>query len=99
MRRRIENKLHIVCNDVDLTTLTNIEFYLKQGGLFFQYVPEVISANEMLIDIPMEDAMMLRLAAVQVQFAFTDANGTPMASDIVDCAVGDLLKEVGYDPI
>jgi len=33
---------------------------------------------------------------VKLQFAFTDANGVPDASDIVSVLVDDLLKETGY---
>ena len=99
MRTRIKNALHITCEDVDLTAVSKIEFYVKQSGFFRQYSPEVVSPNEMLVEIPFEDAMKLRPNQVKLQFAFTDENGTPQATDIVSYEVADLLKEAGYDPI
>lgn len=96
MRKKIENHLKITCEDVDLTTISNIEFYVKQIRFFGCYKPSVISSNEMLVIIPFEDAKKLQYGTVELQFAFTDANGNPDASEIVECEVGDLLREVGY---
>lgn len=99
MRQRMKNYLHIAVGGVDLTTASNIEFYLRQGGLFFQYTPEVVSAEEMLVEIPFEDAMRLGSGDCRVQFAFTDENGTPFATNVKTVPVGVLLKEAGYAPI
>ena len=99
MKKRIKNYLHIACEDVDLTAISNIEFYLKQGRFFRQYTPEVLREHEMLVEIPFEDAKQLMAADVQLQFAYTDAQGTPRATEIVTMPVGDLLKEAGYDPV
>lgn len=99
MREKIENTLKITCSDVDLTTLTNIEFYVKQARFFGCYTPVVISPTEMAVTIPFEDAQNLKHGKAELQFAFTDAEGKPDASDVVVMGVGDLLKEVGYDPI
>lgn len=99
MREKIENQLKITCTAIDLTTLTNIEFYVKQIKFFGCYTPTVLSSTEMAVTIPVEDAMKLKHGTVELQFAFTDSNGKPDASEIVKMEVGDLLKEVGYDPI
>ena len=100
MDRRIRNVMQVTCDALDLTTITNIEFYVRQGpGIFFQYTPEVISKNKMLVDVPFADAMQLRLGPVELQFAYTDANGIPGKTEIVEIPVGELLKEAGYDPI
>jgi hypothetical protein len=99
MDRRIRNTLSITCDDLDLTTISNIEFYVRQAGLFFQYEPEVKSANEMVVVVPFADAMKLRLGDVQLQFAYTDSEGIPGKSEIREMPVGELLKESGYDPI
>ena len=99
MKRRIENSLSIICDDVDLETISNIEFYVRQGRFFRQYVTEVISSNEMLVRIPFEDAKVMTTAPVQLQFAFVDANGNPRSTEIAETSVGDLLKEAGYDPV
>lgn len=96
MREKIENRLKITCDSVDLTALTNIEFYVRQSYFFGCYVPSVISAHEMLVIIPFEDARKLRGGKVELQFAFTDAYGNPDASEIVECKVDDFLREVGY---
>lgn len=99
MREKIQNTLKITCNDVDLTKISNIEFYVRQIGFFGCYVPTIISSNEMVVVIPFEDAKKLREGEVKLQFAFTDENNTPRATGIVIKSVNDLLKEVGYDPI
>ena len=98
MKNKIQNRLHILCESVDLTGISGIEFYLRQGTLFKQYEPVVISESEMLVTIPHEDAMELTSSAVQLQFAFTDAEGNPRATEVERIPVGVLLKEAGYDP-
>lgn len=98
MRQRIENHILITCDDVDLTTLSNLELYVTQDGLFFQYVPKVLNASEMLITVPLEDALRLKKTSVRVQLAFTDDMGNPGASGIATVPVSELLKEAGYDP-
>lgn len=99
MKRRIKNYLHITCDDVDLTAISDIEFYIKQGTLFLQYTPQVISSKEMLVAIPYEDAMKLTTGECRLQFAFTDPDGNPKASEITNGFVSELLKETGYDPV
>lgn len=100
MRKNIENRLKINCVGVDLTTLRNIEFYVRQAYFFGCYTPVVISPNEMVVTIPLEDAMKLRHDKdVKMQFAFQHADGNADASDVVERKVKDLLKEAGYDPL
>lgn len=97
MRSKIENLLNINVCGIDLTTLTNIEFYVKQGTVFFQYTPQVLDASNMLVTIPYEDALTLipNLQA-KLQFAFTDNNDNVGASDATAVIVSDLLKLEGY---
>ncbi len=99
MREKIKNTLKITCNSVDLTTLNNIEFYVKQGRFFGCYTPVVVSASEMVVTIPFSDAKKLTKGTAELQFAFTTAEGAPDASDVVKHEVADLLKEVGYDSV
>ena len=99
LRKRIKNSLRITCSSVDLTTVNDIEFYIRQAGLFFQYTPEVISDDEMLVEIPLEDARQLSSLCCELQFAFTDEDGNPRASEIKSVSVGDLLKEAGYGSV
>lgn len=99
MREKIKNILKITCDGVDLTALANIEFYVKQGRFFGCYTPKVISASEMLVTIPFSDAKKLTKGVVELQFAFTTAEGVPDASDVEEVEVAALLKEVGYDSV
>lgn len=99
MRKRIRNDLLITCEDIDLQTVSHIEFYVKQLAFFGKYTPEVLSAHEMVVRIPFEDAMRLRSGDVELQFAFADQDGVPMASEIERRKVSDFLKEAGYDPV
>ena len=55
MREKIQNTLKITCPDLDLTTVSNIEFYVKQPNFFGCYTPTVVSANEMVVTIPFAD--------------------------------------------
>ena len=99
MRENIENLLKISCDDVDLREVYDIEFYVRQLRFFGCYIPDVISAHEMTVKIPFADAKKLKGGKVELQFAFTDFNGNPRASDVVTMNVDILLKEVGYDPV
>lgn len=97
MREKMENRLHIEVSGVDLRTLEDLEFYVRQGTCFWQYAPTVISETEMVVIIPFEDAMKLRPGSVLLQFAYTQA-GTPDATDPQSITVGELLKKMGYAP-
>lgn len=97
MRQRIENTLSISVEGVDLTTVSNIEFYVKQNGVFFEYSPVVTDASTMLVTITKEDADRLSTSGVSLQFAYTDSAGKPYASEILKISVAELLKREGYD--
>lgn len=99
MRKNIQNDLLITCNGVDLQSVTNIQFYVRQQEQFLEYVPDILSANEMTVRLPLADACKLQAGTVLLQFAFVDADGNPRASEIVQIPVGELLKEAGYDPV
>ena len=99
MREKIQNTLKIGCEDIDLTTLTNIEFYVSQSNFSGCYIPTVLSPREMVVIIPFEDAMKLHEGRVELQFAFTDADGNPDASDVSCVTVERFLKEAGYGPV
>lgn len=100
MRCRIENRLNILTQEVDFTKATDIEFYVKQDKLFFQYTPEVIDENNLMVVIPFDDAEKLAAGnKVILQYAFTDENGNKIASNTVTQVVQDLIKEEGYNPL
>lgn len=99
MRKNIQNELVIECEDVDFTQASQIEFYVRQEELFFQYTPRVLEANRMAVTVPLKHALLLRPSSVLLQFAFQDANGNSRASEIAQLPVRDFLKETGYDPM
>lgn len=97
MRQKIENQLHITVPELcKLTEASDIEFYVKQDSLMWTYTPYVISDTDMLVTIPYEDAMKLKLGNIKMQFAYKDASGIPHSSDIVYTTVEAFLKEAGY---
>ena len=98
MRQRIENYLSVTVEGVDLTTVTDPVFWVKQSSVFLEYVPEIADSGTMLVHIPKEDAVELREGTVDVQFAFTTQDGRALASDIAKVSVERLLKEAGYGP-
>ena len=99
MREKIQNRLKISVDGIDLTKLRDIEFYVKQTGFFGCYAPEVISPTEMLVNVPYKHAMRLRKGNVDLQFAFVNEYGDPDASNVNTVPVEQLLKEAGYDPL
>lgn len=99
MREKIQNRLKISVDGIDLTKLRDIEFYVKQTGFFGCYAPEVSSPTEMLVIVPYSDAMKLRKGNVDLQFAFVNEYGDPDASNVNTVPVEQLLKEAGYDPL
>ena len=52
MREKIQNNLKIVTDDIDLTEISNIEFYVRQVG------KPVVSPTEMVVSC--SDAQRLR---------------------------------------
>lgn len=100
MHCRIKNTLLITLPEedrTDLTTVSGLEFYIRQVGFFRQYTPTVISAHEMVVVVPLEDAMQLYPdSSVTLQFAFTDADGNHVPSDKKKLRVKDFLKREGY---
>ena len=99
MRRKIQNGLIVSVEGADMDEASQIEFYVRQGPVIFSYTPQVISSEELYVEIPFADAMQLEAAPVRLQFAFVDEGGNPRASGIVELFVADFLKEAGYDPI
>lgn len=98
MRQRIENYLSVTVEGVDLTTVTDPVFWVKQSSVFLEYAPDIADSGTMLVHIPKEDAVKLREGTVDVQFAFTTQDGRALASDIAKVSVERLLKEAGYGP-
>ena len=98
MRQRIENYLSVTVEGVDLTTVTDPVFWVKQSSVFLEYVPDIADSGTMLVHIPKEDAVKLREGTVDVQFAFTTQDDRALASDIAKVSVERLLKEAGYGP-
>lgn len=98
MRQRLENVLVFTTENVDLSTASKLEFYLKQrNGTFLEYVPEIIDNTSFRVTIPYEDAMELSEGTAEVQLALTTEGGTKLASDIKNVRIKRLIKEGGYD--
>lgn len=98
MRKLIANQIPIKCNDVDFTTSTDIEVYIRQGSNFFQYTPTVIDAHNIVVDMPFADAKTLEVGSVVLQWALTDSDGKPVSPDPIIIEVGDFIKSDGYNP-
>ena len=45
MRQRIENYLSVTVDGVDLTTVQDHVFWLKQSSVFLEYVPEIFEST------------------------------------------------------
>lgn len=99
IREKMRNTIKVNCTGIDLTTCSNIEFYMRQARFYGCYTPVVLSPTEMVVDIPCADAEKLTCAPIEMQFAFVDANGIPDASDVVAEEVCRLIKDGVYDPI
>lgn len=98
MQKGIENTLLITVDGAELTRVRKLELYLRQGALFFQYAPQIVDASTMRVTIPKTDAVLLQQERyVQLQAAWTDADGAPTATEIAAVPVEDFLKAGGYD--
>lgn len=98
MRKGIENILLITVEGAELSGVRKPELYLRQGALFFQYVPQIVDASTMCVTIPKTDAVQLQQERyVQLQAAWTDTDGNPTATEIAAVPVEDFLKAGGYD--
>ena len=98
MFQKVKNIVHVNVEGVKLTTLKNIEFYVRQGGLFFSYVTSVISDEEIIVEIPKGDADRLKFTEpVRLQFIGTDPSGVPVPVPVVETTVNELLAPEGYD--
>ena len=96
MIEKMRNAVIITCDNADFQQASDIEVYVRQYDLFFQYTPTVTNAHTLVVQIPKSDAMQLTPGGCQMQFAFTDGNGNPNASEIKNLSVADFLKEAGY---
>lgn len=98
MYQKIKNTLHITVKDVNLKTLRKIEFYIRQGELFFEYIPTIINEHEMSVIIPKIDADFLKAnEKVELQFCYTDENDNDVPSKKSTVDVEELLKTEGYN--
>ncbi len=98
MYQKIKNTLSVEVDGVDLTTVKKIEFYIRQGDVFFEYIPTIVNEHEMFVTIPKADADALRPNILAyLQFAYTDINGNDIPSEIIEVDVKKLLKEEGYN--
>lgn len=96
MIRGIKNTLTIRVKDATLTSATDIEFYLRQGTLFYQYTPTVIDDERLVVIVPREDTEKMLRGRILCQLVFTDKDGNNRASRPKVCEVECLLKEDGY---
>lgn len=96
LTQKIENRLLIEVDGIDLTGATDIEFYVRQGKTFFEYTPQIVDASHMAVVIPKEDAMQLATVGVKLQFALTGADGNARNSDVIVMTAEEFLKEAGY---
>lgn len=98
MRRRIRNVIQIEVEGASLENASNLEFYVKQEhGECKIYYPTVVDDSHIEVEIPLEDAMQLRLARTEIQLAYTNLNGYPVATEVTTVQVADLLKAEGYE--
>lgn len=96
MRQKIENRVLVRVDDFDLTQAVDLVVYIRQNDVFLEYIPDVANAHEMIVYIPLADAMRLQCAACKMQIAGRDAQGMPFATDVQRVPVHELLKEEGY---
>lgn len=98
MQQKMANSLELTVDGADLTAVQtgSLEVYLRQGNYFRQYIPTVIDADTLLVNVSKADAQLLKSGFCRLQLAFRDANGTPQASRIAEIPVAELLKEAGY---
>lgn len=97
MRRRIRNVIQIEIDGASLEGASDLELYVKQDhGVCKTYTPTIVDETHIEVEIPFADAMQLAPTTANVQLAYTNLNGYPVATDILCVSVGELLKGEGY---
>ena len=76
MRRKIQNGLMVSVEGADMEEASQIEFYVRQGPVFFSYTPQVISSGELYVEIPFADAMQLETARCSYSLRLWTGTGT-----------------------
>lgn len=96
MIKGIANKLSVYVKGAGLTSATKLEFYIRQGALFLEYTPTAIDDENLVVNVPKEDADKFLRGKILCQLVFTDKDGNSRASQVKADEVVGLLKEEGY---
>lgn len=101
MIQRMRNLVVITVEDIDLTTVTDIEVELIQEStgverLFSGGEVVVVDDSKLSIDLPKDFCMQLDVEPLRAQVMFTRDTGLPDATKPFAVPVRELLKEAGY---
>lgn len=102
--QRIPNILRLALtvksgDEIDLTNASDIEVYIKQTSSSSEYRYEdavAVSANEIEVLVPQEDALTLRIGACKIQVAWTE-NGAVRKTEVKTVPVSEFIWEDGYN--
>lgn len=94
----MRNVLAIEIVGMDLTTCSNLKFYVRQNGTTYSYngTADANDHSVMNVEIPKSDTQKFTNTYAQVQVALTDANGIPRSHEPVTIKMGDFLEVTGY---
>lgn len=97
--QRIANIRRItISQDAQLLSATKIQAFVTQGTTEFVYdIAEAVSDTEVDVLIPYADAMQLNKGSIEVQIAWTDANGTPRNTKPKTISVDKFIYSGGYE--
>lgn len=101
MFQRMRGVISIDVEEVDMTTVTDIEVKLIQEDtgvemLFTGGSVSVISETTVQVEIPKATAMQLEVSPMRGQIMFTREDGYPDATKPFTVPVSELIKEDGY---
>lgn len=100
MIQRMRNNITVNVDGVDLSTVTNIEVFLRQESTGVERLisgASITAGDGVLVfELPKELGMQLEASPIRAQIMFTRENGLPDATSPFNIPVRELMKEAGY---
>lgn len=98
MKQKMRNTLCIYIYGIDLTKCSNIKFYMQQDSSEFpEYNGIAYSKNQLIVEIPYDDAMKLSCGTVEAQVCMQDEFGNSRATNVMTIPVEELIAKNGYN--
>ena len=96
MKQKMRNTLCIYIYGIDLTKCSNFEFCLEQDNIQLNYDAVAHTSNQLVVEIPYDDAMKLEKGCARCQAYMQDEYGNSRATNVMTLQVEELIAKDGY---